>query len=109
VVATKLGVDYALGVVVNDNLDAAIMRLIPSPSRCEKNGDQKLVEFMEETGIRKFRLVPVPECGSHLEALKKAVVQEEERLALYPICTCKRGLSYSIRDGKTMCLFCEED
>lgn len=81
-----LGTQYALGIIVNDALDSAVMRLTPSESRCGAGGDQALLDFMAKSGIRKFRLVPVPEAGSALEALKLEVEREERRLARFPLC-----------------------
>lgn len=103
-----LGTEYALGIIVNDDLDASIMRLTPSESGCQEGGPQGLFDFMAASGIRKFRLVPVPECGSALEALKKAVEQEEQRLAQYPMCACGQ-LSIDTRKGETACAWCREE
>lgn len=108
--AKPLGTDYALGVVVNDNLDSSIMRLTPSESTgCQPGGHQGLFDFMATTGIHKFRLVPVPECGSHLEALKLEVEREERRLARFPLCEKCKQLSVDVRSGETLCAWCREE
>ena len=103
----KLGKDYALGCVTKDNLDSIIMRIIPDDSSYP-GGAQALRDFMSEKDIAKFRLVPVGEFGSHLEALKAAVKQEEARLARHPICDCGQ-LSYDLHKEETMCAFCRDE
>jgi len=104
----SLGTDYALGIVVNDALDSTVMRLTPSDSGCEEGGAQGLLDFMAATGVRKFRLVPVPEAGSHLEALKLEVRLEELRLARFPICECGQ-LGVDVRSGETLCSWCRDE
>lgn len=106
--APRLGTDYALGMVLDDDLEPHSMRLTPSDGRIEPGGADKLISIMAESGVRKFWMVPVPEHGSALTALKLEVEREEKRLARYTYCSCGSGVPYRVDRGETCCAFCRD-
>lgn len=108
--AAKLGTEYALGMLIDENLNTSIMRITPSESNCKADkGMDGLFEFMRETGIKKFLLVPVAECATVLSALSHAVEVEGRRIAQFPLCEKCGELSADARKGETMCAFCRDD
>jgi len=94
--------DYVLGMFLDTNLDARLVRLTPRPSRDDENAPDVLLD----AGIKHF-LVPVPEGESILLHLQQAVAREEKRLSFFTLCD-KCGVSTDNRNPDAKC-FCEPE
>lgn len=102
----RLGVDYMLGNFLAPNEEARTIRLTASQARTdvENKGVDAFYETGRATKAKKFWLVPVPETGDPVAALREEIRRLEAWKASFPICTtCSQRRS---KDPQAPCPTC---
>lgn len=105
----RLGVDYVLGLFSSaDGTSRHSVRLVASESRLDPTGVAALAH-VTQTKAKKFIMVPVPEHGSALDALRAEVAGLEAYMSKFTACEQCKIITVNAAVEGPVCQFCKED